>query len=551
MSKRPKFATSAVDTEKSNGEITFIAARNVKNLNGWTYETSTLQAQNANGDFNTLSHEWQEVAIPLMLNHKGDTDEKVGNIYQARLISDGDEELVEMQAEWFKGDKAQETRQRVLDNELTDVSITTDWGSGYSDEDDFDTLKNAHIIEVSVVYAGAEPKAKITAKNSVDKDDEHKETEPTVVNLTVATETLQKIVNEAAEKLRNQLKEEKETEVVTQPDRKATTENKVATKEQVLNALTKLAENGAIRNMNRSQVIEAVKNEVSIMDGDTAYETPDAVLAELLADNKPTDILDTFKTVPARKFTTAKEKRSDADLARAGQWSKGQQKQIQTLRLDAQKLDTGYIYKLQEISLEDWDDDFGDMLYNFIKSELPQKVSEEEERAFVVGDGRDSENNRKIDHIVSFETAAEDSDNVHVVKYDGTGASSAFEAALDGVTKLYETGTKYAVMNTKTLTAMRKVGLTTASGLPFTTDVVAGSIGVDRIFEREYVADDVVYAYVGPKVYRLNAGLPGRTIEQYDIDYNNQKIEFIRKAGGEATGIASAVKITLPTTVSA
>lgn len=75
--------------------------------------------------------------------------------------------------------------------------------------------------------------------------------------------------------------------------------------------------------------------------------------------------------------------------------------------------------------------------------------------------------------------------------------------------------------------------------------------GVERIFTREYVAANVVYIYTGNFVYRLTGGNAGDTIEQYDIDYNNRKIEFIRPAGGAATGVYSAVKVTLPTAVSA
>ncbi|NCU29778.1 hypothetical protein EOM60_04180 [Candidatus Saccharibacteria bacterium] len=51
MTQRPKFAKSSVDTENSNGEITFIAARNVKNLNGFEYQTETLLAQDATGEY--------------------------------------------------------------------------------------------------------------------------------------------------------------------------------------------------------------------------------------------------------------------------------------------------------------------------------------------------------------------------------------------------------------------------------------------------------------------------------------------------------------------
>ena len=561
MAQRPKFAKSSVDAEASNGEITFIAARNVLNLNGFEYQTDTLLAQDATGEYSTLGADWQDVAIPLMENHGSSIGEKIGNIYTARLVSNGEEQSVEMKAKFFKGDLAQEVRQRVLDGELTDVSITTDWGSGYSDEDEFNVLKNAHIIEVSVVYAGAEPKAKILASNSVATEEETNELEEAqkrIAELEAENKAL-KAEDETEEEVESEDKAEteveqtnnpeEEKEMATQPIQNQTTEL-VADKAMVLNALVDLAKSGAIKNLNRSEVIAEVKNAITLKDGNADYVVPDAVFTEILAATRDTDILSTFKNVPAKKLTLMAEKRSEADLARAGKWSKGELKAVQAMQLDAQKLDTDFIFKMQEISYADLQEDFGNILYSFIRTELPQKVDEEEERAFIVGDGR-ANGARKITSIVSLDAAAADNTNAHVYNYDGSGDASAVAALMNGGAKLGEDGTTYAVMNKATLSALRAQGLSTASGLPFSEETVAGAIGVERIFTREYVAANVVYIYTGNFVYRLTGGNAGDTIEQYDIDYNNRKIEFIRPAGGAATGVYSAVKVTLPTAVSA
>lgn len=568
MTQRPKFAKSSVDTEASNGEVTFIAARNQKNLNQITYDTGSLLAQDATGEYSTLGTDWQDVAIPLMENHGSSIGEKIGNIYTARLVTNGEEQSVEMKAKFFKGDLAQEVRQRVLDGELTDVSITTDWGSGYTEEDEYDVLKNAHIIEVSVVYAGAEPKAKILASNSVATEEETEETETPETNeleeaqkriaeLEAENEALKASVEEEeteTEEVEEETEEqtnnpEEEEEMATQPIQNQTTEL-VADKAMVLNTLVDLAKSGAIKNLNRSQVIAEVKNAITLKDGGSDYVVPDAVFTEILAATRDTDILSTFKNVPAKKLTLMAEKRSEADLARAGKWSKGDLKAIQAMQLDAQKLGTDFIFKMQEISYADLQEDFGNILYSFIRTELPQKVDEEEERAFIVGDGR-ANGARKITSIVSLDAAATSSTNGHVYNYNGAGDASAIAALLNGGAKLGEDGTTYAVMNKATLSALRAQGLSTASGLPFSEETVAGAIGVERIFTREYVAANVVYIYTGNYVYRLTGGNAGDTIEQYDIDYNNRKIEFIRPAGGAATGVYSAVKVTLPGAVSA
>ena len=550
-----KVCQNSAEVASSNGEITFVAARSVENMNGFTYDVKSLKAQNASGDYITLSNEDQDVAIPLMTDHKSEVKDKIGTIDKVRVESvDGVDQAV-MHAKFFDTTEAQEIRQRILDNQLTDVSITTDYGT---DEDAWVTgnLVEAKIVEVSVVYAGAEPKAKILAKNSVDAEDTEEVEEEAVVETEDSetqepdevTETEAETEVEAEAEVETEQTNEEEESEMTQPENKT---EKVADKAMVLNALSKLAQSGAIRGMNRSQVIEAVKNEVTLSDGEGAYVVPDAVFTEILAITKPTDILDTFATVPAKRFTLMGEVPDETDLARAGRWSKGELKAIQESDLAAQKFSTQFLFKLQELSYEDMKEDFGDLLYQYIRTELPQKVTEEEERDFIVGDGRASNAARHISSIVSLDAAAEDAANVHVVEYDGSSDASLLAAMTNGITQIEEEGAMYAVMRKATLTDLKNVGLDSASGLPFTAAQVAEALGVDRIFTRKYVAANTAYVYVGSFVKRLTGGGAGETIEQYDIDYNNQKIEFIRPVGGGASGLASAVKIDLPTVVSA
>lgn len=555
-----KYCRNSAEVTTENGEVTFVAARNVQNMNGITYDVQSLQAQNATGDYIVLTNEAQEVAIPFMVDHSSSVHNKIGTIDEAHIESADGVDQVVMHAVFFSTDEAQEIRQRVLESQLTDVSITTDYGTNMEVWEG-GSLENGKIVEVSVVYAGAEPKAKILAKNSIDKeeDSEEKATE-------LSDEDLEKIAEKVTNKLKleksdtvekteteinNSEEEEEEEEMATQKTN-ATTEI-VADKSMVLNALVKLAQNGSIRGMNRSQVIEAIKNDVGMFesDGTTPYVIPDAVFTEILAITKPTDILTTFASVPAKKFTLMSEVPSEADLARAGRWSKGELKAIQASDLAAQRFATQFLYKMQELSYEDMQEDFGDLLYAYIRTELPQKVTEEEERCFIVGDGRALNNARHISSIVSLDAAAEDTANVHVLEYDGSADSSALEAITNGLDVIAEEGTTYIVMRKETLTALKNLGLSTASGLPFSEAQVAEALGVDRIFTRKYVAANTAYAYIGSFVKRLTGGGAGETIEQYDIDYNNQKIEFIRPVGGAAAGLASAVKIDLPVSISA
>lgn len=555
---KAKLCHNSAEITTDNGEITFVAARSVQNINGITYDVKSLQAQNAEGDYIVLSNESTPVAIPLMVDHSSSVHNKVGTIDEAHIESADGVDQVVMHAVFFNTAEAQDIRQRVIDNQLTDVSIATDYGTNMEVWEN-GSLENGKIVEVSIVYAGAEPKAKILAKNSVDTDGEDEKVDPEVVEPTepetpVTPETpeaeTEALANEDAEEVEDKTtNEDEEPTMATQP---TNTAPKVADKTIVLNALAKLAQNGAIRGMNRNQVIEAVKNEISLIDaaGDP-YVVPDAVFTEILAVTRPTDILDTFSTVPVKRFTLMGEVKSDADLARAGKWSKGDLKAIQASDLASQVFTTEFLFKLQEISYADLQEDFGDLLLAYIRNELPQKVTEEEERAFIVGDGRLDNNPRHIASVVSLDAAAEDVANVHVYKYDGSSDASAMAAVLTGSSYISEEGTVYAVMSKATLAAFRAAGLDSASGLPFSVETVAGALGVERIFTREYVAANTVYLYTGQYVKRLTGASAGESIEQYDIDYNNRKIEFIRPVGGGASGLASAVKVVLPGEVSA
>lgn len=571
-----KTIKNAADVTVDNGSITFIAARNAKNLNGWKYDVKSLQAQNASGDYKALSSSDIDVAIPLMVDHSSSSHDKIGIIDKARIEAIDGVDAVVMHAMFFDTEEAQVVRDRIVKNQLTDVSITTDWGDG--EDDDGNDLVNAHIIEVSVVYAGAEPKAKILAKNSVDKTEGEEtmteaeleakakaEAEALAVKEAEEKAAAEKLVadeaeakaaaeKEAADKAAAEAeltkKNEEDTKVPTQKTQEVT-EN-VATKEMVLNSLVKLAKDNAIKGMNRSEVIAAVKNDLDLLDTDGgAYVVPDAVFTEILAVTRDTDVLDTFQTVPVKRFTLMQEVLSEADLARAGRWSKGELKQIQESDLKAQKFATQFLYKLQELSYEDLQDDFGDILLAFVHQELPQKVSEEEERDFIVGDSRASNDDRHISSIVSLDAAAEDSGNVHVALYDGTADASDLEALTLGVAEIYEDGTLYAAVNKSTLAKLKNLGTASASGLPFTEAQIADAIGVTKIFTRSYVPEGVAYVWTGDKVKRLTGGSSaGETIEQYDIDYNNRKIEFIRPVGGGASGLYSAVKIVMDTQAS-
>lgn len=560
-----KTIKNAADVTTDNGEITFIAARNAKNLNGWKYDVKSLQAQDASGDYKALSSSDTEVAIPLMVDHSAQSHDKIGVIDKARIEAVDGVDAVIMHATFFDTEEAQVVRDRIVKNQLTDVSITTDWGDGEDDEGN--DLVNAHIIEVSVVYAGAEPKAKILAKNSVEKTEEEgvevtEVTETKEVETTETTEETQ--VEDVETKETTEVNESEETVEETEEDEESTNDNEedtevptqkteevtenVATKKQVLNSIVKLAKDNVIKGMSRSQVIEAVKNDLDLLDADgDPYSVPDAIFTEILAVTRDTDVLDTFQTVPVKRFTLMQEVLSEADLARAGRWTKGEQKQIQESDLKAQKLSTQFLYKLQELSYEDLQEDFGDILLAFVHQELPQKVSEEEERDFIVGDGRATNDDRHISSIVSLDEAAEDVANVHVALYDGAAASSDLEALTLGVAQIYEDGTLYAIVNKSTLASLKNIGTSSASGLPFTEQQIADAIGVTKIFTRSYVPEGVAYVYTGDKVKRLTGASAGETIEQYDIDYNNRKIEFIRPVGGAATGLYSAVKIVLDT----
>lgn len=133
------------------------------------------------------------VDIPLMLNHSGDVRDVIGSVRKA-WFENG--ELI-FEAGISKRAIAQEILTLIDEGHLSNAfSITmTDFDFDY----DTETIQNAEVIEVSVVYRGSNKDARLLAVKSLLGGENMDETEKTEVVETPVEETVEETIVEEAE----------------------------------------------------------------------------------------------------------------------------------------------------------------------------------------------------------------------------------------------------------------------------------------------------------------------------------------------------------------
>lgn len=374
------------------------------------------------------------IDIPLMLNHSFDVKDVIGSVRKAYFEND---ELI-FEAGISNREQAQEILQLIeeghLDNAFSITMADFDYNS------DSGVISNAEIIEVSVVFRGANKEARLLAVKSVEgielvernedgsfkaivdgkevtlkadeateaeveeateeqaEEEEKSEPEAEAEN---ATETEGESVAEEEEKseepeaetTEESTKEESEMdkeiakEAIATPAVavKATSENYLASKEY-LNTFKK-----AIIDT-KGQSAEATK---AILKSHLASKgiTGDAILPTEIAaiffktweDNG--SILSTFRNINAPAAALYAFGGSGENIRAKGH-KKGEQKAVQTVTSTRRDLKQKLVYKRQDYDLQDILDDTTGELLRFRVEELGDRVANEIALGAILGDGR-------------------------------------------------------------------------------------------------------------------------------------------------------------------
>lgn len=362
------------------------------------------------------------VDIPLMLNHSFDVKDVIGSVRKA-YFKDG--ELI-FEAGISNREQAQEILQLIEEGHLDNAfSITM---ADFDYNADSGEISNAEIIEVSVVFRGANKEARLLAVKSVEgielvernedgsfkaivdgkevtlKADEATEAEAkeaTEDKAENATETEGESVAEDEEK-----SEESEAETTEESTKEESEMDKAIAKEAIATpavAVKATSENYLASN----EYMNVFKKAIIDTKGQSAKATTDVLKAHLASKGitgdaiLPTEIasiffktwedkgsiLSTFRNINA-PASSLYAFGGTGEGIRAKGHKKGDQKAVQNVTTTRRDLKQKLVYKRQDYDLQDILDDTTGELLRFRVEELGARVANEIALGAILGDGR-------------------------------------------------------------------------------------------------------------------------------------------------------------------
>lgn len=157
--------TCDANTVSSDGHtLTFLANSGTRMTNGFTVELATLQAPVNDGQLKLVTDlaDSDRLTLPLLLDHMPSITAQVGIIEKLWVDDDG----LMAQARLSDNEQGQNVQQLASEGMLTNsFSITIDFDD---DPDEHGVIHNAELVEISVVYRGADSKAVFRSLNNIE-----------------------------------------------------------------------------------------------------------------------------------------------------------------------------------------------------------------------------------------------------------------------------------------------------------------------------------------------------------------------------------------------
>ena len=491
------------------------------------------------------------VDIPLILNHSGDVRDTIGSVRSA-FYENG--ELI-FEAGISKREIAQEMLLLLEEGHLSNAFSITMSDFDYNFESE--TISNAEIIEVSLVFRGANREARLLAVKSLKGDEMSQEKEtPEVLKKEATTTVYPEVVADNEPEVEqaenstenNNYKEEKEEEM---------------DKEIAKDAISKAAPSQAVKSSsNYLETREAMNDYAKILEkfaGTNANEVKKA-WADHVAQKGISNVEALLPGAMVSAISDGIEKsgtiwnvlnktgltvrRIDAETAgnRAQGHKRGTTKKETALTFTDRVIRAGFIYDYLKLNKEDIVEnrDTG-ALVKFVLETLPKRIIAEIERAVVIGDGRSGED----DKINSFVSILEDAKNsVFATEYTPTTGEPLYKSIVKAAANIVAEGDVYLVMS-KSAKADLKLSETKSGALVFPLGGdIAGTLEVKEIFTPSWFAPEGVQAvmFVGDAYETVG----DNSIEAYtNFSLSQNKQEYLQEiyAGGALTKVKSGVVI--------
>lgn len=241
------------------------------------------------------------------------------------------------------------------------------------------------------------------------------------------------------------------------------------------------------------------------------------------------------------------------DEARARGYIKGKQKKEQVFGLLKRETFPQTVYKKQKLDRDDIVDITDFDVVSWINQEMRFMLTEEIARAILVGDGRDSSSDDKIqeDHIRPITSDADFFTMKATAKDTGLGL---LEAVTKSMAEYQGSGTPSMYINPLTLAAIKLTvdgqGRFLYGNGGFPTDQnIAAMFNVKEVVATSYVPQNAVLI-VNLSDYQLGSTKGGEvtTFDDFDIDFNQYKYLIETRLSGALVQPHSALYVTVTTT---
>jgi phage capsid family len=236
---------------------------------------------------------------------------------------------------------------------------------------------------------------------------------------------------------------------------------------------------------------------------------------------------------------------------RAKGYIKGNQKKEQIISFLTRKTDPKTIYKKQSIDRDDAID-MGQQLNvaAFFQQEMRMKLNDEIAQAILVGDGRATGSQDKIDETKIRPISKDDDFYTIKTKYDSKVLLDIFETVANQKTKMHGSGTPTLYVNPTFLVKLRFLRNKNEQWVfggqqPATTEYLASLFGVKEIVETNFLKEDeMIMVNLADYQVGTNQGGQVTSFEDFDIDYNKQKYLIEARLSGALVRAKAAVYFT-------
>lgn len=237
-----------------------------------------------------------------------------------------------------------------------------------------------------------------------------------------------------------------------------------------------------------------------------------------------------------------------ADEARAKGYVKGNLKKDEIIKMLKRVTTPTTIYKKQKLDRDDVVDITDLDVIAWLKAEMRLMLDEELARAILIGDGRDSEDDDKIDqdHIRPIAFDADMYSHKVTINSNASG-QDVVEAILRSRTYYKGTGTPTLYTTDSVLTDLILLKDKVGRRLYETEESLASALRVNKIVTVEVMEDepDILGIVVNLADYTIGADKGGSVsmFDDFDIDYNQYKYLIETRVSGALTKPKSAVVI--------